>query len=394
MALAAEGMGFHLGHRFGEVVDLLQGIADFLRVGADLVERPQHKAHAVIGLCGGDRVEVAALILEEAFDLFVQRLGVCTLVGRVGSHRHHALDQLLAAELEKVRRYQRPGSGPRDLEPDLLHALGDLHGSRRKRIGDDEIDLGLLHLGELRRHVRVVLIEHFGAGHEVEIGLLEEAQRRVAAALPPAGRVVHQADPLIFPGIDVVDHDRRLDAVVERDAENVALRRVLVALDDLLRGGDGVHQRNLVLLRNVDDGERDAGIDRSDDGKDLVAGDEPGDVFDALCRLGLVVIDDGLDLLALVAALLVVFRERKLGPHPRTLAVVVGAARQREGEADLEVSRRRAAEESGTQQQTDSDDTEPPCDDPSSAAHRRPPFRLLCLLDLSHFCGKGRASGL
>ena len=94
---------------------------------------------------------------------------------------------------------------------------------------------------------------------------------------------MHQADPLIFSAFNVVDHKRGLDAVVKRDAENVVLRRVLIAFDDLLRSGDRINQRYLVLLRNIDDGERDPRIDGSNDGEDLVSSDEPGDIFDALC---------------------------------------------------------------------------------------------------------------
>ncbi len=184
---------------------------------------------------------------------------------------------------------------------------------------------------------------------------------------------MHEADPLILTTLDVVDHERGLDAVVKRDAENVVLRRVLVALDDLLRRGDGVHQRHLVLLRNIDNGERDAGIDRSDHGEDLVAGDEAGDVLDAFCWLGLVVIDDGFDLLALVAALVVVFLERQLGTHPRALAVIVGAAGQRQGEADLEVGRDCGAAENGRQQEADAYCAEPQPGRPCFDAHCRSP---------------------
>src|SRR4029077_6757588 len=148
---------------------------------------------------------------------------------------------------------------------------------------------------------------------------------------------MHQADPLVVSIFNVVDHDRRLNAVVERDAKNVALRCVLITLNDLLRCSEGIHQRNLVLLRNVNYSEGDTGIDWTDDGKDLVACDEPSNVFHALCRLGLVVVNNCFDLLALVSAPLVVLRERKLSSHPRTLAGVVSAARQRKGKADLEV---------------------------------------------------------
>src|SRR4029077_6794968 len=80
VALAAEGMGFHLGHRFGEVVGLLQGVAYCLRVVTDLVGRPQHQAHSVVGLRGSERVEIAALILEYAVDFLVQGLGIRTVV--------------------------------------------------------------------------------------------------------------------------------------------------------------------------------------------------------------------------------------------------------------------------------------------------------------------------
>src|SRR5205823_4592458 len=104
--------------------------------------------------------------------------------------------------------------------------------------------------------------------------------------------------------------------------------------------------------------------------------------------------DDGLDLLPLVAALVVVFLEREFSPHSRRLAVVVGPAGQREGKTDLEIRRRRAADESGGEQQTDGDYAEPYSDDPRFAAHRRPSLRSLCLLDLSHFCRKGRPSRL
>ena len=57
---ATKGVGLHFGNWLVEVVDLLQGIADFLRIGADLVERIQQKADAVIGLCRSNRMKVAA----------------------------------------------------------------------------------------------------------------------------------------------------------------------------------------------------------------------------------------------------------------------------------------------------------------------------------------------
>src|SRR6516165_4521194 len=108
----------------------------------------------------------------------------------------------------------------------------------------------------------------------------------------------------------------------------LVFRRGLIAFDDLLRCSDRIDQRHLILLRNVYDGERHAGIDGSNDGEDLVSRDEAGNVFDALCGLGLVVINDRLDFLTLVAAFVVVFLERKLGAHSGSLAIVVGATGQ------------------------------------------------------------------
>ena len=46
MVLATVGVRLHLGHRLGEVVDLLEGIPNLLRVGADLVEGAQKQASA------------------------------------------------------------------------------------------------------------------------------------------------------------------------------------------------------------------------------------------------------------------------------------------------------------------------------------------------------------
>src|SRR5712692_6295745 len=67
---------FHLGGRVAEVADLLERVADLLRVRPDAVARPQHKARAVIGLRRRHRVEVAALVLEALLDLGVELLGV------------------------------------------------------------------------------------------------------------------------------------------------------------------------------------------------------------------------------------------------------------------------------------------------------------------------------
>ena len=153
MVRATKRVGLHFGNWLVEVVDLLHGITDLLWIGADLIERIQQKPHAVVGLCGSNRVKVAALILKHALYLFVQRPGICTMFGRIGSHRHHTFDHLLASELEEVRRNQCPRSGPRRLQANLLHTFGDLHGSWRQRISNDEIYFCILHLGELRRHV-------------------------------------------------------------------------------------------------------------------------------------------------------------------------------------------------------------------------------------------------
>jgi hypothetical protein len=106
VVLMGEGVRLHLDHRLGEVVDLLERVADLLRVRADLVERPQQAARAVIGLRRGDGMEVAALDLELLIDLGVQRLGVQRLgvgavIRRIGGDRHHPLDGVLAAELQR-----------------------------------------------------------------------------------------------------------------------------------------------------------------------------------------------------------------------------------------------------------------------------------------------------
>jgi len=98
--------------------------------------------------------------------------------------------------------------------------------------------------------------------------------------------------------------------------------------DLLLRCGDRIDQRHLILLRNVYDRERNAGIDGSNDSEDLVPSDEAGNVFDALCGLGLVVINDSLDFLTLVAGLVIVFLECKLGAHSGRLAIIIGATCQ------------------------------------------------------------------
>ncbi len=201
----------------------------------------------------------------------------------------------------------------------------------------------------------------------LNIGLLQQAQRRVAPALAPAGRVVHQADPLVALLLDVVDHERRLDAVVERNAEDIALRLLRVTLDDVLGRGDRVHQRHLLLLGDVDDGERHARIHRADDSDDVVASDETGDVLHALGRLGLVVVDHRLDRLAFVAALGVVLLQRQLEAHQGGLAVVVGAAGERNRETDLDrVGSQRAA---GSDQPEPGDQTARRLTRPASCAH-------------------------
>jgi len=132
-------------------------------------------------------------------------------------------------------------------------------------------------------------------------GVLDHAQRRVAAGLAPAGGVMHQADAGQLLALDVVDHELRLDAVIQADAEDVVLRFLGVAADDHLRGGQRHHQGDFLFLRDVDDGQGDAGIGRADDGADAVPGDQAGDVFHALGGLGFVVVDGKLDLLALVS---------------------------------------------------------------------------------------------
>ena len=179
-------------------------------------------------------MKIAALILVVSLELGVQHLGVVTVVDGVGGHRHHPFGELLTAELEKIRRNKGPGGCPGNLEPDLLHAFRDLDSRRRQRIGDYEINVGILQFCQLRCHVGVVLIEHLGAGGHGHARSLEQTQRRLAAALAPAGRVMHKPQPPIALLLDVLDYERSLDTVIERGAEDVALRRAHMALDDRL----------------------------------------------------------------------------------------------------------------------------------------------------------------
>ena len=113
-----------------------------------------------------------SLTAEDLKDLGVSMVG----------HRRMLLDAIAALRTD-------PTAISRHLQSDLLHTLSDLHGGRRQRICDDEIDPRFLHLGELRRHVRVVLIENFWSGDEVEVRLLQQAEGSATAALPPAGGV-------------------------------------------------------------------------------------------------------------------------------------------------------------------------------------------------------------
>src|SRR6266508_572609 len=140
----------YLGRRVAEVADLLERVTNLLGVGTHAVQGAQDQTRAVIGLRRGHGMEVSALVLEAPLDLGVELLGVLAVVRRVGGDGHDALDRLLAAELEEVGGDQGPRRGPGDPELDLLHALGDLHTGGRQRVGDDEVHLGILHLGQLR----------------------------------------------------------------------------------------------------------------------------------------------------------------------------------------------------------------------------------------------------
>src|SRR6266851_9750749 len=195
-------------------------------------------------------------------------------------------------------------------------------------------------------------------------GMLASLRRRAAVSRPL------WPDPLELLLLDVVDHEGRLDAVVQRDSVDVVLGRLRVPLDDRLGGGDGVHQRHLHLLGDVDDGERHPGVDRAHDAEDPVAGDQPGDVLHALGGLGLVVVDYELHLLPLVPALGVVLLDREGEPHEGALAVVVGAGGQRERGAELQVGcRGRPAE---PDHQSDNQDTDP-CGGTAPCTHRVSP---------------------
>ena len=148
---------------------------------------------------------------------------------------------------------------------------------------------------------------------------------------------MHQANARDLLALDVVDHELGLDAVVQADAEDVVLGFFRVAADDHLRCGQRHHQGDFLLLRDVDHRQGDARVGRPDDRAHPVAGDQAGDVFHALRRLGFVVVDDQLDLLALVAAGRVELVGCEFDAHARTLAEIVGAAGQRQVDADLQV---------------------------------------------------------
>src|SRR6516165_11544112 len=83
MIRTAKRVGLHFGNWLVEVVDLLHGISDLLWIGADLIARIQQKPHAVVGLCGSNRVKVAAVILKHALYLFVQRSGILAMFRRI-----------------------------------------------------------------------------------------------------------------------------------------------------------------------------------------------------------------------------------------------------------------------------------------------------------------------
>ena len=106
---------------------------------------------------------------------------------------HALLQEILAAYCES--------------SPVLLHQLDDAiaigdadkakvaaHTLKSSSANVGAMRLFELQLAQLRGHVRVVLVEHLRFAGEGHARILHQAQRRVAAGLAPARRIMHQAD--------------------------------------------------------------------------------------------------------------------------------------------------------------------------------------------------------
>src|SRR6185503_11562964 len=207
-------------------------------------------------------------------------------------------------------------------------------------VADEEQDVraGGLEPRELRYHVDVVALELLDA-RGLHLLLGQRGGQALLVRFAPG--IVDQDHPRL-PGVvqllRVLQH-RLVDQLVDRgDAEHVVVLRTV--LRDRRAGGPRIHERQLVLVRDRHDGERDRRIEAADQHRDLLLEIELARGDHALGGDRLVVAAQQLELVGLVtdpqAALRVDLVDRDLQAARDGLARARRLARKRGDQADLD----------------------------------------------------------
>ena len=248
------------------------------------------------------------------------------------------LGQLGARHLGQQRAEVAPGAQGRGHVVDLLHAAQHLGGAIGNAVDDHGVSPCRLDLVELRGHVGVfgaVLLDRHGFNAVQRQNL----SRILDAALAVAGGIRQDGDLLVLRGLDGIGAEQgHLLAVHHRDAVEVVLRLFGVAGGDFGGGADGHDHRDLLLLRNMQPGQRIARVGRAHDAADLFAVDQLLHGLDGLGR-GALVIAHHADQFAAhdAAGFIDVFNSGFKTPAPRDTQLGHAAGRLVGGVADLDV---------------------------------------------------------